>query len=177
MSSRTITSYSKDFKANAVKALFQKDSEGLASTARKYNIATSTLFGWKEKYANESSMENKILKIARKSTTNLSPEKKLDTIIKTGAMSANEIGKFLRENGLHSNDLILFKEEIIAGVKANHKSKGRPKADPEVAELRVSNKSLKRSLNRTESALAEQSARIILLKKSHEILGKPEDDE
>jgi CII-binding regulator of phage lambda lysogenization HflD len=88
-------------------------------------------------------------------------------------MSANEIGEFLRANGLHSSDLDSFKETCLSSFQ----TKGRPKIDPEVTELRKSKKTLERSLKRTESALAEQSARIILLKKSHEIWGEPEDDE
>jgi transposase-like protein len=175
MSSGQTTSYSEAFKANAIKALLQPDSGGLAKTARKFNIAPSTLFGWKKKCANQSSMKNQ--KQPSKNATKCSPEEKLNAVIKTGSMSANEMGEFLRANGLHSNDLIIFKEEILTGVKTNQIGKGRPKIDPEITELRKSKKNLERSLKRTESALAEQSARIILLKKSHEIWGEPEDEE
>lgn len=171
MSSRQTTSYSEEFKANAVKALFQSQSGGITSTARKFNIAPSTLFGWKKKYANQSSMKNPNKKIASKNSLKWSPEEKLDAIIKTGSMSANEIGEFLRANGLHSNDLVLFKEDILAGARTNEKGKGRPKTDPEITELKKSKQMLERSLKRT------QSARIILLKKSHDIWGEPEDDE
>ena len=55
--------------------------------------------------------------------TKWSPENKLDAVIKTGAMSANEIGEFLRANGLHSNDLTLFREEILTGFRKVKKVK------------------------------------------------------
>jgi transposase-like protein len=157
--------YSDDFKKNAVETLLRPNSGGLRATSRKFNIPDSTLFGWKKKYAINDSM--------KKTKNDWSPEQKLEALIKTASMNQEELGKYLRSNGLHSSDLENFKKSYIEGVSA----KGRPTLDPEIVALRKKNKALDKNLKRNQKALAEQSARIILLKKSHEIWGTPEEDE
>ena len=161
--------YTESFKESAVAKLLMPGSVGLSATSKSLDIPPSTLFGWKKKYANNSIMSN----TKNKSKDKWSAEEKLEAVIKTASMTENEFGEYLRANGLHSNDLEGFKKELVASIP----SKGRPKLDPEIVELRKANKQLKKNLRRNESALAEQSARIILLKKSHEIWGEPEDEE
>lgn len=161
--------YTDSFRENAVEKLLMAGSTGLSATSRSLGVPASTLFGWKEKYAKNSGM--KISK--EKSIVNWSAEQKLEALIKTASMSENELGEYLRANGLHSSDLETFRFELVSSVQ----SRGRPKLDPEVVELRKTKKRLERDLRSTKDALAEQSARIILLKKSHEIWGVPEDDE
>ena len=162
-----MTHYSDSFKENAVAKLLIPGSAGLSATSRKLGIPASTLFGWKKKYAN-----NSIMKKITKSTNKWSAEEKLEAVIKTASMTENKVGEYLRANGLHTIDLESFKKDLTAAIP----SKGRPKVDPEIVELRQEVKHLKRDLRRNESALAEQSARIILLKKSHEIWGVLEDE-
>ena len=165
----TNSTYSMEFKQQAVQKLLAPGSPGLSKVARNLEIPLQTLHTWKKKYANKSVMK----KFKHKTIEKWTPEEKLDAIIKTASMTENEFGEYLRSNGLHSSDLENFREASISGFK----SKGRPKLDPELVELRRQKKTLERDLKRTQSALAEQSARIILLKKSHEIWGEPEDDE
>ncbi len=157
--------YNENFKLNAVKKLLA-DKKGLTYTASKLNIASSTLYGWKKKYANLNSMTHS------NSNKKLSLEDKLNFIKKTQSLNENELGKFLRENGLNSSDLINFEKELLGQNPV-----GRPSLDPEIKTLRKDKINLERSLNRAEKALAEQSARIILLKKSHEIWGVKEDED
>ena len=159
--------YSESFKKNAVEKFLSSNSGTLKSTADKLGVPISTLYGWKHKYANITSMTKS------KKIKNYSPEQKLEILIKTSSMTEPELGTYLRSEGMLSSDLELFKSDLISSVPA----KGRPKLDPEVIAIRKDNKLLKRDLKKTQRALAEQSARIILLKKSHEIWGVPEDDE
>jgi len=159
--------YTESFKKNAIKKLLSSNSEGLTSIANKLGVPVSTLYGWKAKYANMPSMT--------KSTKNknYSPEEKLNILIKTSSMIEEDLGAYLRTEGLKSSDLNVFKEDLLSP----NPGKGRPRLDPELVASRKDNKLLKRDLKKTQAALAEQSARIILLKKSHEIWGVKEDDE
>jgi transposase len=161
-------SYSELFKQRAVQQSLLPGSPGLNATANKIGIPTSTLFDWKKKYANNVSMK-KTKSVAGSWT----PEKKLQVIIETSSLSENELGEYLRKHGLHSSDIKEWKEECLSGFK----SRGRPKKDPEFFELRKEKKDLERDLRRKEKALAEMSARVILLKKSQEIFGEIEEDE
>lgn len=160
--------YSENFKQRAVEKYLAPNSLGLKDSARKIGIPASTLFGWKEKYANSSSMKNKKDKIEK-----WTPERKLQVINETFSLSGNKLGEYLRGQGLHSSYIKEWKEEFLSG----YKSPGRPKKDPEVFELRKEKKDIERDLRRKEKALAEMSARVILLKKSREIFGDKEEDE
>lgn len=88
-------------------------------------------------------------------------------------MSEHELGEYLRATGLHSKEIEEWKQDIYS----SQKSAGRPWTDPELKELRNDKKTLEKDLKRKDRALAEMSARVILLKKSHLLWGEPEDDE
>jgi transposase len=163
------TNYSDQFKKNAVQRLLAPGSEGLTATACKIGIPISTLATWKSKYAINIGM----IKSKNKTIKEWTPEEKLEAIIKTSLMTEIERGEYIRSNGLHSTDLDTFKIDALAGFKTS----GRPKLDPEINELRRDKKKLEKDIHRKDKALAEYSARVILLKKSHEIWGDPEGDE
>ena len=160
-------SYNESFKESVVKASLLPGSGGLNATARKFDVHPSTLFFWKKKYANQSSMKKS------KKISDWTPEQKLDAVMKTYSMSEEELGEFLRSNGMYSADLETMRNECLPSST----SKGRPKLDPEVVELRKQNKTLSKDLKRKDAALSEYAARVILLKKSHEIWGTNEDEE
>lgn len=162
------TLYSDSFKRNAVSKLLMPGSPGIIRTAAKMGIPISTLFSWKKKYGNITDMKRE-----KQNPNKWTPEQKLETLNKTATLSEYELGEYLRSNGLHSSDLERFKNEFLIACK----SKGRPSIDPEVSKLKKENSELERALKRSQTALAEQSARIILLKKSHEIWGELEGDE
>lgn len=157
---------SEEFKMNVVRDLLSQDLPNLNATARKYDMSPSSVAVWKRKYANSSSMKKS------KKIESLTPEEKLEIVMKTYSMSDQELGEFLRSNGLHSSDLVCIKKECLPSTN----SKGRPKLDPELVELRKKVKALNSNLKKKDAALAEYSARVILLKKSHEIWGTDEDD-
>ncbi len=108
-----------------------------------------------------------------KSKKNWSLEEKLLIVGETWTLSEHDLGSYLRKRGLHRSEL----EEWRAACAAAFKAAGRPKLDPETVALRKEKKDLERNLRRKDKALAEMSARVILLKKSHEIFGVKEDDE
>jgi len=57
MRSKNSRNYSKEFKENAIKQLLLPGSPGLTAVSGKIGIAPSTLFGWKKKCANKSSLK------------------------------------------------------------------------------------------------------------------------
>jgi hypothetical protein len=103
----------------------------------------------------------------------LSGEEKLQAIINQATMAESDYGEYLRSSGLHSADVERFKAEYLLLLK----DKTRAKQDPELAVLRNEKRDLQSNVNRKDKALAEMSARIVLLKKSHLLWGDPEGDE
>ena len=132
--------------------------------AEKNGLNHSSIRNWIKIYANQSSM---------KKSKEWSPERKLIAVAQSLTMTENEIGEFLRSNGLHTNELEEWKQLFYSSLKPV----GRPKLDPELVELRAKEKELSRDLKRKDKALAEMSARVILLKKSHLLFGVNEEDE
>ena len=108
-----------------------------------------------------------------KSKNTWSPEEKLEAIINQKVMSENEFGEYLRANGLHSVDVDNFKTEYLELLS----TKKENKQNSEILDLRKEKKELERDISRKDKALAEMSARIVLLKKSHLLWGAPEEDE
>ena len=168
---RTTRTFSEDFKKGVVKKLLLSNDSGYA-VAKEMGLSASTLFYWKKKYANTHVMSKK------NSISQWTPEQILEAINKTYAMTEQEVGEYLRTNGLHSDDLENFKKDFLNSYQSQRpQGRGRPKLDPEVVDLRKEGKQLKRELRKTQAAFAEQSARIILLKKSHELWGTNEDED
>ncbi len=136
----------------------------ISEAAEKTGIHHTSIRNWIKIYANLPGM---------KKTKEWTPEAKLEAIIKTASMSENELGEYLRANGLHSTEIEQWRQDIYN----LQKPAGRPKLDPELADLRNKEKELSKDLRRKDRALAEMSARIVLLKKSRLIWGDSEDDE
>jgi transposase-like protein len=127
----------------------------------------TSLRQWVKGHGNGKSM-------TKKSKSEFSPEEKLKIIIETASLKDNQLGDYLRKKGLHSSQLEEWKQEAFAGMKS---SPGRPKKDSELVESKNKEKRLEKELHRKDRALAEMSARIILLKKSRLIWGDAEEDE
>jgi len=160
------THYSREFKKNAVEKLLLNPSRSLCQVAEELRVHASTLTRWKEYYATIDGMKKPI---ANSKKTN---EMKLEAIIKSVTLPEEEFGIFLRENGFHSSDIDRFKQELTSPSK----EKKRPSEASEVEQLRCDLLETKKDLKCKNQAIAELAARVMLLKKSHEIWGMPEDD-
>ncbi len=156
--------YSEAFKQALVQKSLLPGGPSLRSLAQENGVAVTTVYGWKKKYANQFGM---------KKSNRWTPEEKLKAIIETASLSEHELGEYIRKHGLHSSELEAWKEECKLGMKGA----GRPKIDPEVHSLRKEKKGLQKDLKRKNTALAEMSARVILLKKKDLLFGDHEDDE
>ena len=156
--------YSAAFKESTVQKICKPGGPTIMQISKELGIHHVTIRNWMKFHANISNM---------KKSDDWTPEKKLQAIAQTLNMNENELGEFLRANGLHSTDLEEWKQNFYG----SQRPVGRPKLDPELVELRAEKKSLSSDLKRKDKALAEMSARIILLKKSNLLFGGTEDDE
>jgi transposase len=157
-------SYSENFKQSIVQKVTSPGGPSIMEMSKKIGVHNTSIRTWIKTYAISNSM---------KKSKEWTPEAKLEAIIKTASMNENELGEYLRANGLHSTELEQWKQEFYS----SQKSVGRPKLDPELADLRAKEKELTKDLKRKDRALAEMSARIVLLKKSRLIWGDSEEDE
>jgi len=159
-----IPRHSEQFKQSVVQKIATPGGPNIMQMSEKLGIHHTTIRNWLKLYGNSSSM---------KKSKDWTPEAKLEAIVRTYSMNENELGEYLRANGLHSTEIEEWKHDFFG----SQKSAGRPKTDPELVDLRNKEKELSKDLRRKDKALAEMSARIILLKKSRLIWGEPGDDE
>ena len=94
------------------------------------------------------------------------PEAKLKAVVDTTNLVDTDLGRYLRKEGLYSNQVTDWRSEIIQGlaVKPNYKRDDK---------IRV----LEREILRKDKALAEASALLILQKKVALIWGRSDEDE
>ena len=158
------TRYSPEFKQSIVQKIVTPGGPSISKMAKELGVHYTSVHGWVKDHANTTSM---------KKSKEWTPEAKLRVIAETLSMAENELGEYLRANGLHSTQIEQWKQEFYSAQK----SAGRPKLDPELAALRLKEKELSKDLKRKDRALAEMSARVILLKKSRLLFGETKEDE
>lgn len=161
--------YSSEFKSKMVTKLLSPGGPSYTVLSRETGVSSESLRQWVKAHATGSGMNKK-----SKSIKKMTPEEKLQILIDTASKKDQALGEYLRKKGLHSAQLVEWKQEAMAGMKS---SPGRPKKDPEAIKAKNKEKKLEKELYRKDRALAEMSARIILLKKSRLIWGDAEEEE
>jgi transposase-like protein len=98
-----------------------------------------------------------------------SPEEKLRVVVESRGLADEELGAFLRKEGLHQAQL----DEWLATARSSLSvRKGPKKASAESKRIRE----LERELRRKDKALAETAALLVLKKKVQAIWGDEDDD-
>lgn len=157
-------SFTQDFKQGVVKKILLPGGPSIQEISTDLGIGYSTIRQWVKKSGRAVCMSK---------SSSWSPEKKLQVVAETLSLSEEEFGAYLRSHGLHSEDLEAWKQDFYS----SQKGPGRPRKDPELAAAQKEKKLLERDIRRKDKALAEMSARIVLLKKSHLLWGEGEDGE
>ena len=163
--------YSETFKKQAVLKFINRGTKTVEELSKQLNTRSANLYRW---YNDLNGITEMNKKQKKSKPDSMSSEEKLKVIAETLSLPEHELGEYLRKHGLHSSDIKEWKENCLTTLKP---VMGRPKKDPEIFELRKDKKDLEHDLRRKEKALAEMSARVVLLKKSREIFGDEEDDE
>jgi transposase-like protein len=94
---------------------------------------------------------------------------KLRVVIESAALSEQELGEFLRREGLHGADLKRWREAAVAALGGSSQERSERAAGARRM------KALERELVRKEKALAEAAALLVLKKKVQAIWGDEDD--
>jgi hypothetical protein len=105
-----------------------------------------------------------------KSTKQWTAEEKHRVVVEASSLAEEELGEFLRREGLHSAQIEEWTALAVAALGTSKPA--RRKASPEAKRI----KELERELRRKEKALAEAAALLILKKKAQAIWGDEDDD-
>jgi transposase len=157
--------FSEDFQKSVVSKFLNRGSKTAVSIAEDVGVSLPSIYGWTKKYGNVQGMTNK----PRSKPNDRKAHEKFQLVMKYFSLPEAERGKFLRENGLHSDHLEMWKTTMEAGFNVKSKT-------PELAEEKKKNKILEREIRRKDKALAEAAALLILQKKAQLLWGSDEDE-
>lgn len=155
--------YSKNVKRTALEKMLRPGGAAVSDLSREMDIPKETLYTWMRKAKNAGMNGKK----SRRKRSNLL--EKMAAVLEARSMADEELGRWLREKGLHDVQLKAWEREISEALASAEGHSGR-----EVS-LQKENKELKRDLSRKEKALAEMSALLVLKKKLSAILGEEEE--
>jgi len=165
-----MATYTDGFKARMVRRLIGPEAISATALAAEVGVAQPTLSRW----AKEARMVSKMSDSKRgkkKSPKQWSTQEKLDAVLESSQLSDDDLGKFLREKGLHQAQLEEWRQAAETALQAT-KASGRRQPTPDQKRI----KQLEKELRRKEKALAEAAALLVLKKKAQEIWGDEDGD-
>ncbi len=156
--------FTDEFRKSAVKKALSRGQISIVDICKGLNIAKPTLYQWIKTYGKQDGM---IPLNSRPQDWSL--EQRFKAVFTYESLNDDERGKFLRENGLYSNNLIEWKADIQKCFE-NQKSDAAMSRN-EKLKFQTQIKELQNDLHRKEKALAETAALLILKKKADLIWG------
>ena len=112
--------FSEDFQKSVVSKFINRGPRTANSVAEDVGVSLSCIYGWVKRYGNVHGMNNK----TDRKPNDRKAQEKLQLVIKYFSLPEEEKGKFLRENGLHSDNLEQWKKSMESGFNLKPKSSG-----------------------------------------------------
>lgn len=152
--------YDKTTIEKMVKRMGESEFSSIPELSKDTGIPSQTLYRWKQKYLTnkESIMTKKILSSERNSV------EKFNLLLESAKLEGEGLGRWLRSEGLHSESLNIWKQELQLSL-----SNRKKEISDELSVSKKRVKELEKELTQKEKALAEM-ATLMVLKKKVEIL-------
>lgn len=163
--------YSQGFKSNMVRRMACPDGISASALAREVGIPQQSLSRWlrdanvADEAANSAISGESEQKMTRKRPQDKSPEEKLKIVIEAETIAEDQLGAFLRRNGIHEAQLREWRSMMLSGLQ----KPARPSSKTSEKTRRIHE--LEKELLRKDKALAEAAAILILKKKVQSIWG------
>ncbi len=149
--------YSDQFRNNIIQKMVGPERRSAPDLSREYGVSVATIYGWKSKLK-----DGTLSVMSRQSSSNeRSPSEKLMLLLESKQVPEDLMGEWLRKNGLHSQHLELWEEEL--------KSLLNEKNSEQAHALKIARQEIRerdKEINRKNKALAEMSTLIALQKKT-----------
>ncbi len=143
--------YSHDFKENIVqKALARRN---VREVAEETGVTAWSIYQWIKQFKSGN------IKADETGPKGYSLNKKQMLLLEAQSIPEEDQGEWLRKNGLHSDYLNKWKDEIFDMMNKKNEDK------IEIRRLKQKNKELEKEINRKDKALAEVTALLTLKKK------------
>ena len=163
--------YSAAFKAKIVEKLLHPNGPSACAVSVEVGIPQPTLSRWVREAVSLSDVSKKKSKSPKKGKR-WSAEERLRIVVQASALSEEELGAFLRREGVHTNQLERWRATAREALSGGQASEARRQAERDRKRIRE----LERELRRKDKALAESAALLWLKKKAQDIWGDEDDD-
>ena len=164
--------YSEKFKSQMVSKMVGLRAVSASALAAEVGINQPTLSRWLREARIVPDMAKKSRRpkdrVRPQRPQDWSPEEKLRVVVESLGLTDEELGAFLRKEGLHQAQLDGWSATARSSLSVG---KGAKKASAESKRIRE----LERELRRKEKALAETAALLVLKKKARAIWGDEDD--
>jgi len=161
--------YSQGFKNSILLRLLPPSNQSVASVARDTGITDQTIRNWLAQYnAGTLTVDTDGFE---PNPSQRSTREKFKLLIEGKQLTEEQLGDWLRKNGLHTEHLTLWEQEL-EGIVMDKQEELRRKNK----ELEKENRRLKREAQRNEKAMAEALALLTLKKKAEKLFDSDEED-
>lgn len=168
--------YTDAIKARMIKRMTGPKAVSAATLSEESGICQPTLSRWLREAGTIGGVNRSKHKSAANRTgkrvQDWTTEEKLAAVVESASLADDELGAFLRRQGLHRSQLEQWREHASAGFTEGQRKRGKSKPSQEQKRIRE----LERELRRKEKALAEVAALLVLQKKADALFGVEEDD-
>jgi transposase len=167
--------YTESFKAKMVQRMSGPNAVSQSRLSREIGVSQPTLSHWLHAARTLVPMtKDRASEPAVQSGGTRSAAEKLRLVMAAAALPADELGAFLRREGVHEAELEQWRAAVLDAGQIALEG-GAPRAASRGADgKRI--KELERELRRKDKALAETAALLVLQKKVREIWGDADDD-
>jgi transposase len=156
--------YTDAFKAKMVQRLLGPRAVSAVALSREIGVPQSTLSAWLRKARRPMERQERSASVPERRDA----RDKLRIVTTAEGMPDDEVGAFLRREGVHQTELEQWRAAML---EALGESTGRP-STPESKRV----KQLEREVKRKDRALAEAAALLVLQKKVRALWGDEDDD-
>ena len=163
--------YTNGFKARMIQRMSGQERISATQLSKEVEVSQNTLSRWLREAREEKAVKRNgnVVRQLPVRPDDLPPTEKLRLVMEASTLSDDELGEFLRRNGIHATQLQQWRqkvEEAALGALGKPK-KGRRRKSPEAKKV----EQLERELDRKDKALAEVTALLALKKKLNALLG------
>lgn len=149
--------YTEVHKKSIISKVLESNGKTQEEIARENGIHPATLGRWLQAFRNDK-LKSEGRDGIQPSRRN--PGEKLSLLLESKTVEPGALGEWLRHNGLHTEHLRLWEQELLTMTINNQKNE-----KDEIAQLKKENRDLKKDLARKEKALAEAAVLLTLKKK------------
>lgn len=164
---RRFRRYSPEFKSRVVEVFMNRGSRSVESVAHELGVHSSRMYEWCR--AAEDAGSFPIVSTSDSQDQGpraWPPEKKLDVVMRSLALTQEQLGDFLRKEGVHEAMLLEWKQDMLSALSREQRAPAR--AD----QKRIQD--LERELRLKDKALADASTLLVIQKKAQAIWGDPD---